>query len=79
MKDEKKYPIMFWGDAGFWLSKPDSMEKIEKDAEQLLTEYLNRPSSIFMGIYKLFNDAITTRIFLIRFSALLKRVEKLND
>lgn len=76
---KKKDEIIMWDDVNFWLSKPDSIEKIKKDALKLFKKYNDLKHEVqIKGIYSVYYHRHIDMIFHFGVLQLIKRIERLE-
>lgn len=81
MKKENRPEIIVWDDAGLWLHKPDTIEKIIEDATKLFNKFneaMEAPDLMWTSSYSALRKLHIENMYLIGLLQLFSRIEALT-
>ena len=71
LKKENKQLAIVWDDAGLWLHKPDTIEKIIEDAVKIFEDYneaMEAPDLMWTSAYSSLRKMHIRNMFIMRFT-----------
>ena len=81
LKKENEQRSIIWDDAGLWLHKPDTIEKIIEDAVKMVRDFneaIEVPDLMWTSAYSSLRKMHIRNVFLMKLTIILSRIDRVT-